>query len=224
MPSPVGHSMGALALIGLVRRLKLVRRSTPTPSPARVNVDVRGQFAFWVWSALLVFAANAPDLDFVPGILIGEPDRFHHGPAHSLGGAVIFSALVWLVARRVRPRQAGAAALLLGIGFLSHLFLDMCSLDTRAPNGVPLFWPLNSVYIMMPIPVFLDIQRDPTASNFFTSLLQRHNLQAMSWEFVVMGLVLAIMRMTSLVIEGVRSRPRLREIDIEVEPTAAGKQ
>lgn len=220
MPSPVGHSLGALALMGLVRRFGLVRRQTPTPAPARLRLDLGAQFALYMWAALLVFAANAPDLDFVPGILLGEPDRFHHGPAHSLGGAVVFSALVWVLARKVRPRQALPIALLMGIGFMSHLFLDMCSLDTRAPNGVPLFWPFSSAYIMLPFPVFMDIQRNTAASNFFTSLLSRHNLQAITWEFVVMGLVLAIMRACTLVITGIRERSAPAEIPVDAPSTS----
>lgn len=215
MPSPVGHSMGALALMGLVRLLGLVRRRTPVPAPARLQIDLRSQFALWVWAALLVFAANAPDLDFVPGILVGEPDRFHHGPAHSLGGALLFSGLVWVLARQVRPKQALPIAVLLGLGFMSHLFLDMCSMDTRAPNGVPLFWPLSSTYIMLPVPVFLDIQRNLAASNFFTSLISTHNLHAITWEFVVMGLVLAILRMCTLVVAALRERSGSAKIPVE---------
>ncbi|HWN81925.1 MAG TPA: metal-dependent hydrolase [Candidatus Udaeobacter sp.] len=212
--------MGALALMGLVRRLGLVRRRTPAPAPVRLLLDFRSQFALYVWAALLVFAANAPDLDFVPGILLGEPDRFHHGPAHSLGGAIIFAGLAWLVARALRRRQALPIAALMGAGFMSHLFLDMCSLDTRAPNGVPLFWPFSSAYIMLPLPVFMDIQRNTAASNFFTSLLSRHNLQAISWEFVVMGLVLAIQRACSLVITGLRERGAPAELPADA-PSAS---
>ena len=217
MPSPVGHSMGALALMGLVRFLGLTRRRTPTPAPARLQLDLRSQFALWVWAALLIFAANAPDLDFVPGILVGEPDRFHHGPAHSLGGALIFSALVWVLARQVRPKQALPIALLLGLGFMSHLFLDMCSMDTRAPNGVPLFWPLSSTYIMLPVPVFMDIQRNTAASNFFTSLISKHNLQAITWEFVVMGLVLAILRGCTLVVAALRERWASAKLPVDAQ-------
>jgi membrane-bound metal-dependent hydrolase YbcI (DUF457 family) len=199
-----------------VRWLGLVRPTTPNPAPGHLRLDVRGQFWLLVWTALLVFAANAPDLDFVPGILVGEPDRFHHGPAHSLGGALLFAALAWVIARRVQPKKAGAAALLMGLGFMSHLFLDMCSMDTRAPNGVPLFWPLDSTYIMMPIPVFLDIQRDPRASNFFVSLLRPHNLTAALWELVVMSLVLALLRAVTLVIAGLREL-RARAVGRAVE-------
>jgi membrane-bound metal-dependent hydrolase YbcI (DUF457 family) len=214
--------LGALALVGLVRRLGLVRRNAPAPTAAHLRLDVGGQLRILLWSALLIFAANAPDLDFVPGILIGEPDRFHHGPAHSLGGALVFSAVVWVIARRVRPEKAVAAALLLGLGFMSHLFLDMCSMDTRAPNGVPLFWPLSSTYIMMPIPVFLDIQRDPRASNFFTSLLQPHNLTAALWELVVMGLVLAVLRAAALVTAAIRTRALQRRFEAESSAAADG--
>ena len=34
-----------------------------------------------------------PDLDMIPGLLVGNPARFHHGASHSFAGAAIFSLL-----------------------------------------------------------------------------------------------------------------------------------
>ena len=42
---------------------------------------------------LYVFMANIPDLDFIPGFLMGRPNLLHHGISHSLGAAVLFSIL-----------------------------------------------------------------------------------------------------------------------------------
>ena len=52
----------------------------------------------WTVSALYLFAANAPDLDFLPGLVVGDLSRFHHGPSHSVGFAILFgivASLFW---------------------------------------------------------------------------------------------------------------------------------
>ena len=67
MPSPVGHSIIAFTFYRL---------------SARPHEPLG-----WRKLALYLFAANAPDLDFIPGLLIGQPDRFHHGAGHSVGNA-----------------------------------------------------------------------------------------------------------------------------------------
>ena len=42
---------------------------------------------------LFVLFANAPDLDFVPGILLGDPGAYHHGISHSLGFALMVAVV-----------------------------------------------------------------------------------------------------------------------------------
>ncbi len=191
MPSPVGHSLAAVALSGLGRRwFGPSASSTPGAVPGRRRVFARELTLL----GGLIFAANAPDLDFVPGILIGDPDRFHHGPSHSLGAALLFGIICTLAARAFRVRRPIRFGLLMTIAFISHLVLDMFSIDRRPPAGVPLLWPFSQHYFVVPIALFLDIKRNRDAGNFFSSLLVSHNLIAMAWEFVVMGLVLAVMR------------------------------
>ena len=221
MPSPVGHSLAGLAFRGLARALlrgRLRGRRSPPAARGRGRRALVGQ-AFTM--AALVFAANAPDLDFVPGILAGEADRYHHGPAHSLGAAVLFGVVAWLVARLLRPRAAARFGLLMGLAFASHLVLDMFSLDMRAPNGVPLLWPLASTYFVLPAELFLDIQRIPEAPNFLASLLVWHNLVAMLREAVVMGVVLGVGHAVWMAIGALRRpmsrRPLRREGEVERE-------
>jgi hypothetical protein len=143
----------------------------------------------------MVFAANAPDLDFIPGILFGEADRFHHGPAHSLGAAVLFGLGVTVVAWLLRARRPLHIGLWMTLAFSSHLLLDMFSLDKRPPNGVPLLWPLTDRYFVVAYPLFLDIQRTANEPNFLKSLIRSHNFHAVFWETVIMGFVLAVSRL-----------------------------
>ncbi len=187
MPSPVGHSLAGLVIAGF--------GAGDSRRPRQEGGQWRALLTSLGLMAALVFAANAPDLDFLPGILRGDPDRFHHGPAHSLGAAVVFALAAAFGARIARARRPLQFGLLMGLAFSSHLLLDMFSLDKRPPSGVPLLWPLTAHYYSIGYPLFLDIQRQPAEPNFVKSVLLAHNAHAMFWEFVIMGLVLAVSRL-----------------------------
>ena len=45
-----------------------------------------------------VLMANAPDLDFLPGILVGAPAAYHRGVTHTAGALVVVSVAAWVVA------------------------------------------------------------------------------------------------------------------------------
>jgi len=76
MPSPIGHSLLAFTVAGYDAR--------------------KGSSRLWWW-LLILTAAVAPDFDFLPGILIGDPNRFHHGPSHSITAALLFALTFWLL-------------------------------------------------------------------------------------------------------------------------------
>lgn len=50
----------------------------------------------WRHIALYLFATNAPDLDFIPGLFLGDPDLYHHGVSHSIGFGVLFASALSL--------------------------------------------------------------------------------------------------------------------------------
>jgi membrane-bound metal-dependent hydrolase YbcI (DUF457 family) len=90
--------------------------------------------AFW-----LAAVACLPDLDVVPGIMVGQLNRFHHGVSHSFTAAIIFALGVgllfkWWIGKR--SLKFGALCFLL---YSSHVILDFLSLDTGGVRGVPLF-------------------------------------------------------------------------------------
>ena len=205
MPSPVGHGLAGLVLEGFSRLHPAGRRHAARRRGGRSWLARLG------FAALLVFAANAPDLDFIPGILIGEADRFHHGPAHSLGAAVLFGLGAIVVARLSGARRPLHIGLWMALAFSSHLLLDMFSLDKRPPNGVPLLWPLTDRYFVVAYPLFLDIQRTANEPNFLKSLIRDHNFHAVFWETIIMGFVLAVSRIAIHVGQawGGRARRRL---------------
>lgn len=100
--------------------------------------------------ALGAAAAAAADLDFLPGLLIGSPARFHHGPSHSVVVMLAASALALGVMARRRPVVAGDVALVTG-AFLSHLVLDWLTHDPGTRRGLPLAWPLTEQRFSAPL-------------------------------------------------------------------------
>ena len=122
MPSPVGHILagGAVYLAG-----------------AKREADA----GFLLLVALL--GSAVPDLDFLPGILIGNMRAFHHGISHSLVFAMLFGAATFLVTLRVRPHVALRASMLAVAAYSSHVMLDFVSVNPGA-RGVLLLWPMSN--------------------------------------------------------------------------------
>ena len=141
----------------------------------------------------LVLAGNAADFDFVPGILIGEPGLFHHGPTHSLFAAAVFGALAAPFARWIGFGSARRCAAVMALAYASHVILDMMATDDLWPSAVPLFWPISNEMINLPLGLFVAIRLDPAADGFVQGLLSAHNANALLWEFVIVisALVLA---------------------------------
>jgi inner membrane protein len=165
MPSTVGHSLLGYA----------IHRGTADGAAGRS----------WLVPLLCVFAANAADLDILPGLLMGEPNRFHRGISHSIGIAVLFAAVFGPVLAACgggRLKKATGLAFLL---YLSHLVADCFNADGRFPFGVPLLWPLTATYYIAPFPLLLDIHKAGTSGAFLPSLLSVHNLVAMAVEVLV---------------------------------------
>ena len=193
MPSPLVHSLAGLA-IGRFSQPAATRRER-----------------LWLWGAL-VFSANAPDLDFIPGILIGDPGRFHHGAAHSLFAAAMLGVGAAILAQRAgwsSPRRFG---LLVGLAFTVHLLLDMLSTDNGIRHGVPLLWPLYDEGLSFPFAIFLDIKRDTLVTSFVHSLLLRENIDSMVREVVVIGIALVTVYVVKWTLPGSwhsRKTPRL---------------
>jgi membrane-bound metal-dependent hydrolase YbcI (DUF457 family) len=82
--------------------------------------------------------AIAPDLDFLPGIAMGQPALHHQGISHSLivglGLSLAAALLLWRGATQWRRAWA-----LLFAAYSSHLVFDLFGPDGRPPIGIPLF-------------------------------------------------------------------------------------
>jgi hypothetical protein len=147
-------------------------------------------------AAALVVAGNAADFDFIPGILIGEAGLFHHGPAHSLFAAVLFGALAAPFGRWIGFSSVRRCGVVMALAFASHVLLDMMATDDGRPSAVPLFWPISSDMVHLPVSLFVAIRLDPAVDGFIPSLVNAHNANALLWELVIVIFALALTRVT----------------------------
>src|SRR5919109_37383 len=129
MPSPVGHSLTGY----LIYRV------------AAKDAEDR-----WWTFALYLAAANAPDLDFIPGLLMGNPGRYHHGPSHSVGFAILFGLALSLTMALFKRGDGMRNLTVFFSLYFSHVLLDYVGTDTSFPYGVPLLWPLSHEYYIAP--------------------------------------------------------------------------
>ena len=166
MPLPIGHSLAGIAF-------QCARPGLFFQSP-------------WRDAFFFMFLANLPDADFLPGMLMGRPNLFHHGIFHSLGAALAVAAIGgWFFSRK--KTVFWPAALGIFSVFAFHLLLDYFSRDFVAPYGLPLFWPWSGRYFIAARPLFLNITRSAAAGDFFASLFNRHNLAAALREIIALG-------------------------------------
>ncbi len=132
MPSPIGHSLGALATGWLAAGPARPRRALVTQA------------------ALLTLIGLAPDLD----LLIGR----HSMETHSIGAAVLAGALAAWLRLPIATSRRGIF-LSASLAWLSHPILDMLALDTTAPLGVMFLWPFTSEHVQTGWSVFAAISR-----------------------------------------------------------------
>jgi len=146
----------------------------------------------WTGLAVALVAANLPDIDFLPGLASGNVNLYHHGPTHTLVALVAVCLAAYGVAVALHERP-GPWVWLVGLAYGSHLLLDIFTLDTRAPFGIPLFWPLSNLHVASPVTPFLDVQRAADPDRFWASLISAHNLRAVCRELLILGLPLLVL-------------------------------
>ncbi|MEA3232887.1 MAG: metal-dependent hydrolase [Thermodesulfobacteriota bacterium] len=167
MSSPIGHSLAGLII-----------------SSWREKSFKPGNFKIL---ALYVFIANAPDLDFIPGMIMGKPNLYHHGISHSIGAAVFFSLILAILINRISEKRFWREFVFMFSLYGSHLFLDLISYDGRPPFGIPVFWPFTERYFMIPIlpPVKHSHLDNASIPQFLADVLSVHNLYVISLEMML---------------------------------------
>lgn len=161
MPSPLGHALAGLA-------------AGTAASGGRTLLGPVKDVVFFAGVGMLA------DLDFIPGLILGQGSSWHRGVSHSITAAAAAGLLAWLWARR----KPGGGWLALGAlaAYLSHIALDYLNVDTRPPFGIPLLWPFSGEYMLAHHAIFPDIKR-----HALTWAIVKHDLLAMAWETLLLG-------------------------------------
>ena len=167
MSSPVGHSVVGAA-IGILYFLNPSGRLAPLWREIREK---------WVWLLAAALLANLPDIDYIPGILAGELNLYHHGVTHTLGWIALVSLLIWIPWRA--KGGGGHELTLLFILLCSHLALDWATADGKAPYGIMICWPFSDEYFIARIPLLPHLKKAD-----FSELLDPHNFRIMAIELV----------------------------------------
>jgi membrane-bound metal-dependent hydrolase YbcI (DUF457 family) len=142
-----------------------------------------------------ILLANAPDFDFLPGMLAGHPGAYHRGVTHTILAVVAVGALVALGVRLAGSRRlAGRAGLWAGAVYASHLLVDYFTIDSIAPHGGRFLWPLSDAYWYAPVTPFREIVVDPSGTGaFLASLTAPHTVGVWAFEIgVLLGTVGAV--------------------------------
>jgi inner membrane protein len=167
MATPIGHTLAGLTAL-----------TTAPRRPLRPLV------------LLAVVMANVPDLDFLPGILVGMPTLYHQGVTHSLAAAALASFVGAIVLRHL-GLPFGAAFRVGLAAYASHLALDLVGPDARLPFGIPLFWPLSDAHFLSPVPLLPGVHHaartESSISEWLTGILVMRNIGAMAVEVGLFG-------------------------------------
>lgn len=171
MPTPVGHSLAGFA-ISLAAGERAVRHP-------------------WLAAGALVALANMPDLDFLPGYLIGVPRAYHWGPAHSIAAALLAGLVAGFVARALSGRflpffALGSAA------YGSHLLLDYLLGPGPVSVGLQLFWPISAERFIAPVAVFQMFPATLDDIGPLRALFSRAVLPLMARELAILAPVCAV--------------------------------
>lgn len=185
MPLPIAHSMMGYAISEVAEAAK-----------------VRLASKKWLNVSIFVTLANLPDSDFLPGFLLGEPNRYHQWFTHSLGfaflvglaGALFYrwwqSQSPWETVQK--QSRFGWCGIFIGLAVLSHVVLDLLTLDTTPPQGMMLFWPFDQNHYDVRWDFFLSSRRDNVSTTFFSSLVSWYNFKIVLRELLIMAPIVGL--------------------------------
>ncbi len=130
------------------------------------------------WSVVLlaVFVANAPDLDFIPGLLVDNIPHYHRTMTHGLPAALVFATGLTVALQSWWQGSRTSLWTLIFVAYFSHIVLDVVTPDPTGGYGVRFLWPFASTWLVYPLP-FLEpfnavrmLDHGPTNDTFWPML------------------------------------------------------
>lgn len=113
------------------------------------------------WSLIIfcMIMANAPDLDFIPGVLVHDAASFHRGPSHSFAGAFLGGAIAGLLFAAWKKLPKIQTVFVSVSCYLSHILLDLTG---QSPKGLQILWPFSTHRFHGPFTDFsIDLSQSP---------------------------------------------------------------
>jgi len=179
MPTPIGHSLITTTIFSAINRKKLELS--------------------WFDYLVFLFIGIFPDLDFIPGLILGTPSRFHHGFTHSLFFGIIIGTIAGLIYCKMKRASWLRYSLIFTGVYFAHLLTDSLSVDTSYPYGAQLFWPFWKGYVLSPVTLFLDVYRSSNSADFFISLFNWHNLKTIIVEIFICVPILVLIHFKNII-------------------------
>ena len=172
MPSPVGHVLAGAAIY---------LAATTRERRSRTLL------------AIALLGSIAPDLDFVPGILVGDMRLFHHGMSHSLVFAAAFGVLTYVVARLQAPAAALPVSVIAIAVYTAHVLLDFVNVNDGT-RGVALLWPMSHEHLGSNLRLFGRFEYGDISEGIW-SVVRSDNVRPLLYELAILGsLVMALRR------------------------------
>jgi hypothetical protein len=133
MPSPIGHSLGSLAVGWLTGR--------PAPPWRDLLIQI----------VVLAAIGMAPDLDLLWGR--------HSRETHSIGAAVLVGFVASWQRWPVGPASRAGIFVCVAATWFIHPVMDAFSIDNADPVGVMLWWPFSGSFVHSAYAFFDPISR-----------------------------------------------------------------
>ena len=133
------------------------------------------------WLTFAAFLACAPDIDFVPGMFIGNINYFHHRGTHSLFFAVVLSLCIWFLMRIKKMESSSGWGLISFLLIVFHLGIDYVTIDKTAPFGIPFLWPFSARYFYFQNAFLPETARGSSMASAFNV----HNLRTILCELII---------------------------------------
>jgi len=132
-----------------------------------------------------IFFANLSDFDFIPGIIVGDPCRYHRICTHSFLFAAFLPLLFYLALRVARLERAAFWSRACAFGLFSHLAMDYFSYGQHHA-GLMLLWPWSHQLFMSKTTLF-----DGLVAGSFAQVFGWQNVLTVGWEFIVLLILIA---------------------------------